>query len=80
MVETVFEDIDSFADFYFGVQIWKEWEFYIMNINFFWNNWHINREFRMIEKTEEKAIEKWKRTMGLIRQIRVGCWLLYKWE
>lgn len=78
MVEEIFKEIDSFADFHFGVQIRKEWENFIMNINLFWDHRHINREFKMIEKTEEKAIEKWKRTVWLIRQIRIGCWLLYK--
>ena len=28
----------------------------------------------------QKAIEKAKRTVWLIRQIRIGCWILYKGE
>ena len=38
------------------------------------------REFEMIEDTEEKEKEKAKRTVWLIRQIRIGCWILYKGE
>ena len=80
MVEILFEEIDSFADFHFWVQMFKEWENFIMNINLFWDTWHINREFEMIEDTEEKAVEKAKRTVWLIRQIRIGCWILHKRE
>lgn len=80
MGELLFQEVDSFADFHFEVQVIKEWEKFIMIISLYWDGWNIWKEFEMIESTEEKAIEKAKRTVWLIRQIRIGCWILHKRE